>query len=135
VKQQADIVRVVGNTSAEEERQNFTGCVPFTRKVAVVCGASDEADLSLLGCGVGGDVFKFVIGDGEVHVSRGDSNSLQKNAASPFRGKKERSPEGEKRISSELCWSRCNHEAQTFFVKQVEGRWKGKRPERISKCG
>ena len=73
VKQQADIVRVVGEyVRLKKSGQNFTRPVPVSfRKDAVVCGASGEADLSLLWVRRGRRRFQIRDGDGQDYVSGG----------------------------------------------------------------
>ena len=59
----------------EKERAEFYRTLPVSRgKVAVVCGASDKADLSLFWMRRGRRCVQVCNGDGEVRVSRGHSN-------------------------------------------------------------
>src|SRR5260370_27794501 len=59
----------------EKERAEFYRAVSVSRgKVAVVCGASDETDLSLFWMRRGRRRFQICDGDGKVRVSRGDSH-------------------------------------------------------------
>src|SRR5258705_12104519 len=63
VKQQADIVRVVGEyVRLKKSGQNFTGLCPFhAEKSPSFAGHPTKQIYHCFGCGVGGDVFKFVV--------------------------------------------------------------------------
>jgi len=63
VKQQADIVRVVGEyVHLKKSGQNFTGLCPFhSEKTASFAVHPVKQIYHCFGCGVGGDVLKFVM--------------------------------------------------------------------------
>src|SRR5262249_37107385 len=63
VKQQADIVRVIGEyVRLKKSGQNFTGLCPFhTEKTPSFAVHPVKQIYHCFGCGVGGDVFKFIM--------------------------------------------------------------------------
>src|SRR5260370_38275920 len=82
-----------------KERAKFHRAMPVSRgKVAVVCGASDEADLSLFRMRRRRRRFQICNGNGEVCVSRGDSHRRRKMwdrgsaAERAFAGRTQRKP-------------------------------------------
>src|SRR5580693_9103699 len=63
VKQQADIVRVIGEyVSLRKSGQNFVGLCPFHQEKTPSFAVHPVKQIfHCFGCGVGGDVFKFVM--------------------------------------------------------------------------
>ena len=104
VKQQADIVRVIGEyVRLKKTGQNFTGLCPFHQeKTPSFAVHPVQADLSLLRLRRGRRRFQIRDGNGEVHVSRKRCAPSRKSAASRFRKPRERSPEERKRKSAAL---------------------------------
>src|SRR5690349_4683502 len=63
LKQQADIVRIVGDyvTLRRSGAQNYTGLCPFHREKTPSCSVHATRQFyHCFGCGVSGDVFSFV---------------------------------------------------------------------------
>src|SRR5213594_1983751 len=114
VKQQADIVRVVGEyVRLKKSGQNFTGLCPFHAEKSPSFAVHPTKQIyHCFGCGVGGDVFKFVM-------------EMEKCAIAVPR-QKERSPEERKENQQRALLVEMHREAQTFFVKQLEGTLEGK---------
>src|SRR5213594_657715 len=114
VKQQADIVRVVGEyVRLKKSGQNFTGLCPFHAEKSPSFAVHPTKQIyHCFGCGVGGDVFKFVM-------------EMEKCGIAVPR-QKERSPEERKENQQRALLVEMHREAQTFFVKQLEGTLEGK---------
>ena len=89
VKQQADIVRVIGEyVRLKKTGQNFTGLCPFHQeKTPSFAVHPVQADLSLLRLRRRRRRFQIRDGDGEVRVSRKPCAPSPKNAASRFRAR------------------------------------------------
>ena len=101
VKQQADIVRVVGEyIRLKKSGQNFTGLCPFHGEKTPSFAVHPVKQIyHCFGCGKGGDVFNFVM-EMEKSRSRKRCASLRKNAASPFPSRRKVRPRSAKRISN-----------------------------------
>ncbi|MGA2902167.1 MAG: CHC2 zinc finger domain-containing protein [Candidatus Acidiferrales bacterium] len=63
VKQQADVVRVIGEyVRLKKSGQNFTGLCPFHQEKTPSFAVHPVKQIyHCFGCGAGGDVFKFVM--------------------------------------------------------------------------
>ena len=127
VKQQADIVRVVGEyVRLKKSGQNFTGLCPFHAEKSPSFAVHPTKQIyHCFGCGVGGDVFKFVMEMEKCAFPEAIRIVAEKCGISIPRPK-ERSPEERKENQQRTVLVEMHREAQTFFVKQLEGTPEGK---------
>jgi DNA primase len=126
VKQQADIVRVVGEyVRLKKSGQNFTGLCPFHAEKSPSFAVHPTKQIyHCFGCGVGGDVFKFVMEMEKCAFPEAIRIVAEKCGISIPR-LKERSPEERKENQQRTVLVEMHREAQTFFVKQLEGTLEG----------
>src|SRR5438477_332451 len=127
VKQQADIVRVVGEyVRLKKSGQNFTGLCPFHAEKSPSFAVHPTKQIyHCFGCGVGGDVFKFVMEMEKCAFPEAIRIVAEKCGIAVPR-QKERSPEERKENQQRTLLVEMHREAQTFFVKQLEGTLEGK---------
>jgi DNA primase len=127
VKQQADIIRVVGEyVRLKKSGQNFTGLCPFHAEKSPSFAVHPTKQIyHCFGCGVGGDVFKFVMEMEKCAFPEAIRIVAEKCGISIPRPK-ERSPEERKENQQRTVLVEMHREAQTFFVKQLEGTLEGK---------
>jgi DNA primase len=127
VKQQADIVRVVGEyVRLKKSGQNFTGLCPFHAEKSPSFAVHPTKQIyHCFGCGVGGDVFKFVMEMEKCAFPEAIRTVAEKCGISIPRPK-ERSPEERKENQQRSVLVEMHREAQTFYVKQLEGTLEGK---------
>jgi DNA primase len=127
VKQQADIVRVVGEyVRLKKTGKDFSGLGPFHREKTPSFTVSPIKQIFYcFGCGKGGDIFNFVMEmercefpDALRIVAEKCSISIPKPKAS--------SPAERTQSSLRATLVEMHREAQTFFVKQLEGTAEGK---------
>jgi DNA primase len=127
VKQQADIVRVVGEyVRLKKSGQNFTGLCPFHAEKSPSFAVHPTKQIyHCFGCGVGGDVFKFVMEMEKCAFPEAIRIVAEKCGISIPRPK-ERSPEERKENQQRTVLVEMHREAQTFFLKHLEGTLEGK---------
>src|ERR1700675_2598246 len=127
VKQQADIVRVVGEyVRLKKSGQNFTGLCPFHAEKSPSFAVHPTKQIyHCFGCGVGGDVFKFVMEVDKVAFPEAIRIVAEKWGIAIPRPK-ERSPEERKENQQRTLLVEMHREAQTFFVQQLGGTLEGK---------
>ncbi len=127
MKQQADIVRVVGEyVRLKKSGQNFTGLCPFHAEKSPSFAVHPTKQIyHCFGCGVGGDVFKFVM-EMEKCAFPEAIRIVAEKCGIVVPRQKERSPEERKENQQRSVLVEMNREAQTFFVKQLEGTLEGK---------
>jgi DNA primase len=127
VKQQADIVRVVGEyVRLKKSGQNFTGLCPFHAEKSPSFAVHPTKQIyHCFGCGVGGDVFKFVMEMEKCSFPEAIRVVAEKCGISIPRPK-ERSPEERKENQQRTVLVEMHREAQAFFAKQLEGTLEGK---------
>ena len=127
VKQQADIVRVVGEyVQLKKAGQNFRGLCPFHSEKSPSFNVHPVRQIyHCFGCGKGGDVFSFVMEMERCEFPESLRIVAEKCGISIPRPK-ERSPEERKENQARTAILEMHREAQTFFVKQLEGTLEGK---------
>jgi DNA primase len=127
VKQQADIVRVVGEyVRLKKTGKDFSGLCPFHQEKTPSFTVSPIKQIFYcFGCGKGGDVYNFVMGMEKCEFPDAVRVVAEKcGIAIPQQ--KERSPEERKENQQRTLLVEMHREAQTFFVKQLEGPLEGK---------
>jgi DNA primase len=127
VKQQADIVRVVGEyVQLKKAGQNFRGLCPFHSEKSPSFNVHPVRQIyHCFGCGKGGDVFSFVMEMERCEFPESMRIVAEKCGISIPRPK-ERSPEERKENQVRTAILEMHREAQAFFVKQLEGTLEGK---------
>jgi DNA primase len=127
VKQQADIVRVVGEyVQLKKAGQNFRGLCPFHSEKSPSFNVHPVRQMfHCFGCGKGGDVFTFVMEMERCEFPDALRIVAEKCGISMPRSR-ERSPEERKENQQRGALIEMHREAQTFFVKQLEGTLEGK---------
>jgi DNA primase len=127
VKQQADIVRVVGEyVRLKKSGQNFSGLCPFhSEKTPSFAVHPVKQIYHCFGCGAGGDVFKFVMEMDRCEFPEAIRTVAEKcGIALPT--PRERSPEERKEQSQRTALVEMHKEAAAFFAKQLQGTPEGK---------
>jgi DNA primase len=127
VKQQADIVRVIGEyVRLKKSGQNFTGLCPFHAEKSPSFAVHPTKQIyHCFGCGVGGDVFKFVMEMDKVAFPEAIRVVAEKCGIAIPRPKSN-SPEERKENQQRSLLVEMHREAQTFFVQQLGGTLEGK---------
>ena len=127
VKQQADIVRVIGEyVRLKKSGQNFTGLCPFhAEKTPSFAVHSTKQIYHCFGCGVGGDVFKFVM-EMEKCAFPEAVRLVAEKCAIAIPRPRERSPEEKRENQQRSALVEMHREAQAFFSKQLETTAEGK---------
>src|SRR3989442_7223972 len=127
VKQQADIVRVVGEyVRLTKTGHVFSGVCPFHQEKPPSFTVSPIKQIFYcFGCGKGGDVYNFVMDMEKCEFPEAVKLVAEKCGIAVPR-QKERSPEERKENQQRSVLVEMHREAQTFFVKQLEGTLEGK---------
>ncbi len=127
VKQQADIVRVMGEyVQLKKAGQNFRGLCPFhSEKTPSFNVHATKQIYHCFGCGKGGDVFNFVM-EMEKCAFPEAIRIVAEKCGIAIPRPKERSPEERKENQQRAALVEIHREAQAFFVKQLEGTAEGK---------
>ena len=127
VKQQADIVRVVGEyVRLKKAGKDFSGLCPFHQEKTPSFTVSPIKQIFYcFGCGKGGDVYNFVMEMEKCEFPEAVRLVAEKCGISIPRPR-ERSPEARKENQQRATLVEMHREAQTFFVKQLEGTLEGK---------
>jgi DNA primase len=127
VKQQADIVRVVGEyVQLKKAGQNFRGLCPFHSEKTPSFNVHPVRQIyHCFGCGKGGDVFSFVM-EMEKCEFPDAVRTVAEKCGIAIPSPKERSPEERKENQQRAALLEMHREAQSFFVKQLENTPEGK---------
>src|SRR3982075_1323527 len=127
VKQQADIVRVIGEyVRLKKSGQNFTGLCPFHAEKSPSFAVHPVKQIyHCFGCGVGGDVFKFVMEMDKVAFPEAIRVVAERCGIAIPRPKAS-SPEERKENQQRTLLVELHRDAQTFFVQQLGGTLEGK---------
>jgi DNA primase len=127
VKQQADIVRVVGEyVRLKKSGQNYTGLCPFHgEKTPSFAVHPVKQIFHCFGCGKGGDVFSFVMEMEKCEFPEAIRVVAEKCGIAWPRPK-ERTPEERKENQQRAVLIEMHREAQAFFVKQLETTGEGR---------
>ncbi|MGA7796604.1 MAG: DNA primase [Candidatus Acidiferrales bacterium] len=127
VKQQADIVRVVGEyVRLKKSGQNFTGLCPFhSEKTPSFAVHPVKQIYHCFGCGAGGDVFKFVMEMDKITFPESVRAVAEKCGIAIPRAR-ERTPEERKENQQRTSLVELHREAASFFTQQLNATPEGR---------
>jgi DNA primase len=127
VKQQADIVRVIGDyVSLRKSGQNFTGLCPFhSEKTPSFAVHPVKQIYHCFGCGVGGDVFKFVMEMDKLAFPEA-VRAVAEKCGIAVPQQRERSPEERKANAQRSALVEMHREAAAFFARVLASTNEGK---------
>jgi DNA primase len=127
VKQQADIVRVIGEyVRLKKTGQNFTGLCPFHQEKTPSFAVHPVRQIyHCFGCGAGGDVFKFVM---EMDKSPFPEavRTVAEKCGIPIPRPRERSPEEHRENQQRSALVEMHRVAAEFFQRQLRDTGEGK---------
>jgi len=127
VKQQADIVRVVGEyVRLKKSGQNFVGLCPFhSEKTPSFAVHPVKQIYHCFGCGAGGDVFKFLM-----EMDKSDFpeavRAVAEKCGIAIPQPRERSPEERREQQQRTGVVEMHRDAAAFFSRHLEGTPEGK---------
>jgi len=127
VKQQADIVRVVGEyVRLKKSGQNFLGLCPFhSEKTPSFAVHPGKQIYHCFGCGVGGDVFSFVMAMERCEFPEA-VRSVAEKCGIPIPKPRARTPEERQATEQRAALVAMHQEAAEFFARQLESTAEGK---------
>src|SRR5277367_269106 len=127
VKQQADIVRVIGEyVRLKKTGQNFTGLCPFHQEKSPSFAVHPVRQIyHCFGCGVGGDVFKFVM-ELEKSTFPEAIRTVAEKCGIPIPKPRERSPEERSENQQRSALVEMHREAAVLFARQLHEGAAGK---------
>jgi DNA primase len=127
VKQQADIVRVIGEyVRLKKSGQNFTGLCPFHQEKSPSFAVHPVKQIyHCFGCGVGGDVFKFVM-EMEKSTFPEAIRTVAEKCGIAIPKPRERSPEERQENQQRLALVEMHREAAVFFARLLQETPEGK---------
>src|SRR4030081_472516 len=127
VKQQADIVRVVGEyVRLKKSGQNFSGFCPFDFEKTLAFAVHPVKQIyHCFGCGVGGDVFKFVMEMEKISFPEAIRAVAEKCGIAVPQAR-ERSPEERRENQQRTSLVEMHREAAAFFTQQLNSTPEGR---------
>ncbi|MFZ3201219.1 MAG: DNA primase, partial [Candidatus Acidiferrales bacterium] len=127
VKQQADIVRVIGEyVRLKKTGQNFTGLCPFHQEKTPSFSVHPVKQMYYcFGCHEGGDVFKFVMQVDKCEFPEAVRTVAEK-CGIPIPRPRERSPEERRENQQRGALVEMHREAAAFFARQLHEGAEGK---------
>jgi len=127
VKQQADIVRVIGEyVRLKKTGQNFTGLCPFHQEKTPSFAVHPVRQIyHCFGCGAGGDVFKFVM-EIEKCAFPEAVRAVAEKCGIPIPRPRERSPEERRESQQRSALVEMHRDAAAFFARQLEQASEGR---------
>jgi DNA primase len=127
VKQQADIVRVVGEyVRLKKSGQNFTGLCPFHNEKTPSFAVHPVRQIyHCFGCGAGGDVFKFVMEMDKIEFLDAVRAVAEKCGIAIPRSR-ESTPQERRETQLRSTLVELHREAAAFFVKQLNATPEGR---------
>ncbi len=127
VKQQADIVRVIGEyVRLKKSGQNYTGLCPFHQEKTPSFAVHPVKQIyHCFGCGAGGDVFKFVM-ELEKCTFPEAIRTVAEKCGIAIPKPRERSPEERRENQQRSALVEMHREAAAFFARQLHETPEGK---------
>ena len=127
VKQQADIVRVVGEyVRLKKSGQNFTGLCPFHSEKSPSFAVHPVKQIyHCFGCGAGGDVFKFIM-EMDKSTFPDAVRAVAEKCGIAIPRAKERTPEERQQNQQRTSLVEMHREAAAFFAQQLSGTPEGR---------
>ena len=127
VKQQADIVRVIGEyVRLKKTGANFTGLCPFHQEKTPSFAVHPVKQIyHCFGCGVGGDVFQFVM-ELEKSTFPEAVRTVAEKCGIPVPRPRERSPEERRENQQRSALIDLHREAAAFFARHLQESAEGK---------
>jgi len=127
VKQQADIVRVIGEyVRLKKTGQNFTGLCPFHQEKTPSFAVHPVKQIyHCFGCGAGGDVFKFVM-ELEKSTFPEAIRTVAEKCGIAIPKPRERSPEERLENQQRSALVEMHRESAAFFQRQLHESPEGK---------
>jgi DNA primase len=127
VKQQADIVRVIGEyVRLRKSGQNFTGLCPFHQEKTPSFSVHPARQIyHCFGCGAGGDVFKFVMEMDKLTFPEA-VRAVAEKCGIPIPKPREKSPEERRENQQRAMLVEMHREAAAFFSRQLREGAEGK---------
>ncbi len=127
VKQQADIVRVIGEyVRLKKSGQNFSGLCPFHQEKTPSFNVHPVKQIyHCFGCGVGGDVFKFVM-ELEKCTFPEAIRTVAEKCGIAIPKPRERSPEERRENQQRSLLVEIHRETAAFFARQLHETPEGK---------